>query len=71
MRKILLEMAFMWEAAATKEIAKQCRMESKLVAAHLKTLTDRKIVETIASDKRNNLYRLVHATRIAKNSGTR
>lgn len=64
-------MAFMWEAAATKEIAKQCRMESKLVAAHLKTLTDRKIVETIASDKRNNLYRLVHATRIAKNSGTR
>ncbi|GHT53971.1 hypothetical protein FACS189446_2590 [Bacteroidia bacterium] len=33
-------------------------MESKLVAAHLKTLTDRKIVETIATDKRNNLYRI-------------
>jgi energy-coupling factor transporter ATP-binding protein EcfA2 len=58
MRKILLEMAFMWEAVATKEIAERCRMESKLVAAHLKTLTDRNIVETIATDKRNNLYRI-------------
>ena len=58
MRKIILEMAFMWEAAATKEIAEQCRMESKAVAAILNTLTDRNIVETIATDKRNNLYRL-------------
>jgi len=58
MRKIILEMAFMWEAASTKEIAEQCRMESKRVAADLNTLTDRNIVETIATDKRNNLYRL-------------
>ncbi|MDR0232916.1 MAG: tetratricopeptide repeat protein [Dysgonamonadaceae bacterium] len=58
MRKIILEMAFMWEAASTKEIAEQCRMESKRVAADLNTLTDRKIVETIATDKRNNLYRI-------------
>ncbi|MDR3218501.1 MAG: sel1 repeat family protein, partial [Dysgonamonadaceae bacterium] len=58
MRKMVLEMAFMWEAVATKEIAEQCRMESKLVAANLKTLTDRNIVETIATDKRNNLYRI-------------
>jgi len=58
MRKIILEMAFMWEAASTKEIAEQCRMESKRVAADLNTLTDRNIVETIATDKRNNLYRI-------------
>ena len=58
LRKIILEMAFMWEAASTKEIAEQCRMESKLVAAHLNTLADRKIVEIIATDKRNHLYRI-------------
>ena len=58
MRRILLEMAFMWEAAPTKEIAEKCRMESKLVAANLNTLADRKIVEIIATDKRNNLYRI-------------
>ncbi|MDR3219986.1 MAG: hypothetical protein LBU22_13620, partial [Dysgonamonadaceae bacterium] len=58
MRKMILEMAFLWEAVATKEIAEQCRMESKLVAANLNTLTDRNIVETIATDKRNNLYRI-------------
>ena len=58
MRKIILEMAFMWEAVPTKEIAEQCRMESKLVAANLNTLADRKIVEIIETDKRNNLYRI-------------
>ena len=58
MRKIILEMAFMWEAAPTKEIAEQCRMESKLVAANLNTLADRKIIEIIATDKRNHLYRI-------------
>jgi len=58
MRKIILEMAFMWQAVSTKEIAEQCRMESKRVAADLNMLTDKKIVETIATDKRNNLYRI-------------
>jgi len=58
MRKIILEMAFLWEAVSTKEIAEQCRMESRRVAADLSTLTDRKIVETIATDKRQNLYRI-------------
>ena len=51
-------MAFMWEAVSAKEIADQCRMESKRVSADLNTLTDRKIVETIATDKRTNLYRI-------------
>ena len=58
MRKIVYEMAFMWEAVSTKEIAERCKMESKLVAAHLNTLTDRNIVETLATNKRNNLYRI-------------
>ena len=58
MRKIILEMAFMWEAASTKEIAGQCRMESNLVSANLNTLVDRNIVEIIATGKRNNLYRI-------------
>jgi len=58
MRRIILEMAFMWEAASTKEIAGQCRMESNLVSANLNTLVDRNIVEIIATGKRNNLYRI-------------
>jgi TPR repeat protein len=33
-------------------------MESKLVAANLKTLTERHIVETITTKNRNNLYRI-------------
>ena len=58
MRKIILEMALMWEAASTKEIAGQCEMESNLVSANLNTLADRNIVEIIATGKRNNLYRI-------------
>ena len=58
MRKIILEMAFIWEATPTKEIAEKCKMDSKLVAANLNTLADRKIVEIISTDKRNNLYRI-------------
>jgi len=58
LKKIVYEMAFKWEAASTKEITAQCKMESKLVAANLNTLTDRHIVETITTNKRNNLYRL-------------
>ena len=58
MRKIVYEMAFKWEAVSTKELSAQCKMESKLVAANLNTLTDRHIVETLPTKKRNNMYRL-------------
>ncbi|MDR0799152.1 MAG: tetratricopeptide repeat protein [Dysgonamonadaceae bacterium] len=58
MRKMVQEMAFFWEACSTKELAERCRMESKLVAANLKTLSDKNIVETIVTDKRQNLYRI-------------
>ena len=58
MRRIILEMAFICEAAPTKEIAEKCRMESRIVAANLNTLANRNIVEIIATGKRNNLYRI-------------
>ena len=58
MRRIVLEMAFMQEASSTKEIAEQCEVESKRVSADLNMLTDKKIVETITTNKRNNLYRI-------------
>jgi Flp pilus assembly protein TadD len=58
MSKIVLELAFMWEAVPTKEIAEKCKMESKLVSANLITLANSKIVDIIETDKRNNLYRI-------------
>jgi adenylate kinase family enzyme len=57
-RKIVLEMAFIWEACSTKQLVKKCKMKSKLIAANLKTLTAQKIIETIPTNKRNHLYRI-------------
>jgi len=57
-RKIVLEMAFFWEAASTKQLAERCRMESKLISAQLKQLTNNGLVETITTNKKNHLYRL-------------
>ena len=36
-RKIIAEMAFIWEAASTKDLVEKCRMESKLISAQIKT----------------------------------
>jgi len=58
LRKIVLEMAFIWEACNTKELAEKCRMESKLVSANLKTLTEKGIVDRIETNKRNLIYRI-------------
>jgi TPR repeat protein len=58
LRKIILEMAFLWEACTTKQLVDKCRMESKLISANLKTLTERGIVEKIETSKKNHLYRL-------------
>ena len=58
LRKIVLEMAFIWEACNTKELAEKCRMESKLISANLKTLANKGIVDKIKTDKRNLLYRI-------------
>lgn len=58
LRKIVLEMAFIWEACSTRQLVEKCRMESKLISANLKTLTSKGFVETIPTNKKNNLYRI-------------
>ncbi len=57
-RKIILEMAFVWEACATKELVDKCKMPSKLISAHIKQLSDAGIIDTITKSKRNHLYRI-------------
>ena len=57
-RKIVLEMAFFWEACSTKQLAEKCRMESKLVSAYLKELESKGVIQKIETNKRNNLYRI-------------
>jgi len=57
-RKIVQEMAFIWEAAPTKTLVEKCRMESKLIASFLRQLDQFGIVETLATGKKNHLYRL-------------
>jgi DNA-binding transcriptional regulator GbsR (MarR family) len=58
MRKILLEMAFIWEACSAKQLAEKCKMSSKLISANLKTLTARNLVEVVTTGNRNHLYRI-------------
>lgn len=58
LRKIISEMAFIWEACTTKQLVEKCRMESKLISANLKTLIDKGIVDKLQTSKRNHLYRI-------------
>jgi len=58
LRKMVQEMAFIWEACSTKELAERCMMDNKLISANLKTLAEKGIVEKIETDKRNLLYRI-------------
>ena len=58
LRKVVVEMAFIWEAVPTKTLAQKCRMPSKLVAAHLNTLIDKGLVEKIPTGTKNHLYRI-------------
>lgn len=57
-RKIILELAAIWEGTGIKPLAAACRMESKLVSAHLKQLTENGITSQIPTSKRNHLYRI-------------
>jgi len=57
-RKIILEMAFIWEACTTKQLVEKCRMESKLISAHLKTLVDKGLIDKVETSKKNHLYRI-------------
>lgn len=57
-RKIVLEMAFWWQAAPTKVLVEKCRMEGKLISSYLKQLERFGIVETISTGNKNHLYRI-------------
>ncbi len=57
-RKIIAEMAFIWEACGTKELVEKCRMESKLISAQIKQLSNVGIIDTITTNKKNHLYRI-------------
>ena len=57
-RKTIYEMAFIWEASSTGQLSEILKMESKLVSANLKYLTDKGITDKIATYGRNNLYRI-------------
>ncbi|WP_276966919.1 tetratricopeptide repeat protein [Chryseobacterium sp.] len=58
LRKIVLEMSFIWEACTTKQLVEKTRMESKLISANLKTLVQKGIVDKIETSKKNHLYRI-------------
>ncbi len=57
-RKIVLEMAFIWEACSTKQLIDVCRMEGKLISSFMKQLNSFGIVETLQTNTKNHLYRL-------------
>jgi TPR repeat protein len=57
-RKIVLEMAFLWEACSTKQLVDKCRMEGKLISSYLKQLSGYGIVEILPTQTKNHLYRL-------------
>ena len=58
MRKIVLEMAFIWEACSTKQLVEKARMESKLISANLSTLVDKGLIDKIETNKKQHLYRI-------------
>ena len=57
-RKIVLQLAFLWESSGTKEIAHVTKMDNKVISAQLKQLSEKGIVERIETDTKNHLYRL-------------
>ena len=57
-RKIVVQMAFAWEAAGAKELARATRMENRLISAQLSQLIDKGVAEKIETSTKNHLYRL-------------
>ncbi len=58
LRKMVLEMSFIWEACTTKQLVEKARMESKLISANLNTLVDKGLVNKIETNKKQHLYRI-------------
>ena len=57
-RKIVLQTAFLWEAAGARDIAKASHMDTNAVSAQLKQLSELSIIEKIDTGKKNHLYRI-------------
>jgi energy-coupling factor transporter ATP-binding protein EcfA2 len=57
-RKIVLQMAFYWEAAGAGELAKATRMENRVISAQLGQLIEKGVAEKVETRTKNHLYRL-------------
>lgn len=57
-RKIVLQMAFIWESAGAKEIAEATKMENRVISAQLKQLIEKGIADKVETGNKNHLYRL-------------
>lgn len=58
LRKVVYEMAFVWEACSAKQLVNLCNMESKLISTSLLKLAEYGIVEKIETNTKNHLYRI-------------
>ncbi|MCF6402626.1 AAA family ATPase [Chitinophaga filiformis] len=58
-RKIVLQLAFVWEAVGTGKLAEVTKMNNNALSAQLKQLSDKGIVEKVETGNKNHLYRLV------------
>jgi TPR repeat protein len=57
-RKVIIQLAFLWEGVSTSEVAKASLMDTKIVSAQLSQLADNGIVDKISTQTKHNLYRL-------------
>ncbi|HBL77523.1 MAG: hypothetical protein A2W90_10270 [Bacteroidetes bacterium GWF2_42_66] len=57
-QKIVMKLAFFWDAVSIKDLVKPTKTESKLLSAILKKLNDIGIVDKIETGTKNHLYRL-------------
>jgi len=57
-RKIVLQMAFLWESVGAKELSRATKMENRLISAQLNQLVEKRVAEKIETNTKNHLYRL-------------
>ncbi|PWV49681.1 NACHT domain-containing protein [Chitinophaga sp. S165] len=57
-KKIVLQMAFIWEATGTGKLAEATKMNNNVISAQLKQLSEKGIVEKVETGTKNHLYRL-------------
>lgn len=57
-KKVLSELALLWDAASVEELVPKCKMDGKTISALLNQLTESNNVEKIKSNTKNHLYRV-------------